>query len=384
MGRHWGAVSVKLGRSRAARFVTVLTLGLWALVAMALCAACKEAPKQTEPSLRVIPLPMPDVSALSTEMGMSPEVLAAGFNIVSNLSPLNQTILQRVGVLPAERVRLGHQLFFDPRLSSSGHISCQSCHVLSKYGVDGKSKAIGHAGHVGRRNTSSVYNLAAVDLFFWDGRAHSLEEQARGPLLNAQEMALSDGSAAVAILKAIPGYRSAFQRAFPKESDPITFDNALTAIATYERQLVTPAPIDRYVAGDPSAISKDAFRGLAVFVNRGCGSCHGGNTFGGSGLERLGARVPWPNQEDQGLAATTGNDGDKMIFKVQSLRNVEKTAPYFHDGSAETLEEAVLLMAKHQLALELSPRDLASLVAFLRTLTGELPEAWIAEPTLPD
>ncbi len=364
----------------------------WVLLATSVIAACRDgkgggkgeaastsAPKAA-PELR----PLPDLERLSKEFELSVPILRAAFEVARRTRPLQETLSSSLRPETPERVALGRQLFFDGRLSKSGHIPCHSCHVLEKYGVDGLETAVGHDGQVGKRNTPTVFNIGGSSLFFWDGRAPSLEQQARGPILNPAEMALKDEAEAVRNIAGVPGYAEAFGRAFPDQAEPITFDNIVRAIAAFERQLVTPAPWDRYLAGDEAAVSTDAKRGFALLYQHGCGACHSGVTFGGHGLERVGVREPWPNQEDQGAFEVHGRPMDRMRFKVPSLRNVAKTAPYFHDGSAQTLEQAVRKMAKHQVGKELDDRDVKSLVAFLESLTGELPADLIAPPTLPE
>ncbi len=372
--------------SIARQLVCWLGAGLLALLLSSCSKDPKAAPDQS-PS-RQVPKPpqfrpLPDVELMAKQFELPVQAVRSAYEVARRTFPLPDTIERYKDDTPAEVVSLGHQLFFDPRLSKSGKISCQSCHVLRDYGVDGLPKAVGHEGAVGRRNTPSVFNLGAVSLFFWDGRANTLEQQAAGPLLNPKEMALENEAEVVRIVQSIPGYVQAFERAFPKQDKPVTFGNIVAAIAAYERRLVTPAPWDKYLAGDDAAVSDEAKRGLALLYHLGCGACHSGATFGGSNLERLGVKEPWPNQEDLGVFEVHGRPMDRMLFKAPSLRNVEKTAPYFHDASANTLEEAVRKMAKHQLGKELEERDVASLVAFLKSLTGELPTELIAAPELP-
>ncbi len=361
------------------------------LLATCVIAACRDGKGRSKgeastsaPQTAVERRPLPDLERLSREFDLGVPILRAAFNVARSTRPLQETLSRSLRPEPPERVALGRQLFFDGRLSTSGHIPCHSCHVLEKYGVDGLEKAVGHDGQVGKRNTPTVFNIGGSSLFFWDGRAPSLEQQARGPILNPAEMAIEDEAEAVRNIAGVPGYAEAFRRAFPGQPEPITFDNIVRAIAAFERQLVTPAPWDRYLAGDEAAVSTDAKRGFALLYQHGCGACHSGVTFGGHGLERVGVREPWPNQEDQGAFEVHGRPMDRMRFKVPSLRNVAKTAPYFHDGSAQTLEQAVRKMAKHQVGKELDDRDVKSLVAFLESLTGELPAELIAPPVLPE
>ncbi len=282
-----------------------------------------------------------------------------------------------------EQIALGRMLYFDARLSKDRHISCNSCHKLDAYGVDGEATSPGDGGQRGTRNSPTVYNAAGYFVEFWDGRAANVEEQAKGPILNPVEMAMPSGNAVVARLRAIPGYRDAFTRAFPGESEPVTYDNVGRAIGAFERGLTTPSRWDDYLRGDKSALKDDEIAGLKLFTNVGCMVCHTGEFLGGSSYQRAGAVEPWPNQSDQGRAAITKNSADRMLFKVPSLRNIAKTGPYFHDGSAKTLDDAVRMMGKHQLGLDLADDEVKSIVIWLNALTGVLPAEYIKEPALP-
>ncbi|MEO7112157.1 MAG: cytochrome c peroxidase [Polyangiaceae bacterium] len=280
-------------------------------------------------------------------------------------------------------VKLGRQLFFETRLSKSDQISCNSCHGLTTFGVDNAKTSTGHGGKLGRRNAPTVYNAAGSFVQFWDGRAPNVEEQAKGPILNPIEMAMPDADAVVHELKNIPGYFEPFKAAFPADSDPITFDNVGRAIGAFERGLVTPGRWDKFLEGDKSQLTAAEKTGLKTFLNAGCMVCHTGPLLGGSMFERVGVVEPWPNQTDTGRMEVTKAASDSMRFKVPTLRNIEKTAPYFHDGSAATLEDAVQMMGKHQHGLELSDAEIASIVTWLKSLTGEIPASYIAEPELP-
>jgi cytochrome c peroxidase len=192
-----------------------------------------------------------------------------------------------------------------------------------------------------------------------------------------------DGGHVVSTLRAIPGYADAFRKAYPGENDPVTFDNVGRAVGAFERGLVTPSRWDDYLRGNTNALSAPEKEGLKTFLNAGCMVCHTGPLLGGSMFERAGAAEPWPNQKDRGREQVTKAAADGMLFKVPTLRNVAKTAPYFHDASAATLPEAVKMMGRYQLALDLSDEEVASIVTWLNALTGELPTKYIAEPALP-
>jgi cytochrome c peroxidase len=280
-------------------------------------------------------------------------------------------------------VNLGRMLYFEKRLSTNGTLSCNSCHPLGSYGADGESTSLGHDGKRGGRNSPTVYHAAGYFAQFWDGRAANVEQQAKGPILNPVEMGMKDAAQVEAVLEAIPAYRAAFKAAYPKDAEPVSYDNLGRAIGAFERGLVTPARWDKYLGGDKTALSKEETEGLRVFTNVGCMVCHTGEFVGGSMFAKVGVVEPWPNQKDQGRYEVTKNDGDRMSFKVPTLRNIEKTAPYFHDGSAKTLDEAVRAMGRHQLGLDLAPTEVSSIVSWLKTLTGELPTEYIAAPKLP-
>jgi cytochrome c peroxidase len=282
-----------------------------------------------------------------------------------------------------DKIALGRMLYFDKRLSRNQDVACNSCHHLDAYGVDGQPNSVGDKGQHGGRNSPTVYNAAGYLAQFWDGRARDVEEQAKGPILNPVEMAMPSAAAVVARLKSIPGYVTAFEKAFPANKDALTYDNLGRAIGAFERGLTTPARWDKFLLGDKTALTAGEMEGLKVFTNVGCMVCHTGELLGGNSYQRAGAVEPWATQSDVGRESVTKNANDKMMFKVPTLRNIEKTAPYFHDGSAKTLEDAVHVMGRHQLGLDLSNEEVTSIVTWLHSVTGELPTAYIAEPQLP-
>lgn len=283
----------------------------------------------------------------------------------------------------AAMIDLGRMLYYEPRLSKNHDVSCNSCHQLDRYGVDNEPTSPGHRGARGDRNSPTSYNAALHLAQFWDGRAVDVEAQAKGPVLNPAEMAMADEASVVAVLASIPGYRAAFAAGFPGAEDPITYDNMALAIGAFERGLVTPGRFDAFVMGDTSALSASEQRGLVTFVEVGCVSCHMGAGVGGSTYQKLGLVNPYPT-EDQGRFSVTQAEGDRFLFKVPGLRNVEQTGPYFHDGSVATLDEAVRKMAFHQLGQELGDEDVMSIIAFLGSLTGEIPADYVRAPLLPD
>ena len=285
------------------------------------------------------------------------------------------------------KVELGKMLYFDPRVSSTGTVSCFSCHNVMEGGDDHRPTSIGVHGQVGGRNAPTVWNAAFHSSQFWDGRAATLEDQAKGPVTNPIEMGMSDLHAAVARLTKIGGYKSYFDAAFGP-GDNITADNMAKAIAAYERTQITPnSPYDRYVKGDAKALNAQQVRGMETFAAVGCTTCHAGPNFDGPALPMgqpflmkfptftgSAYEAKYGLSEDLGRYATTKNDADKHMWRVPTLRNLPYTAPYFHNGSVKSLPEAVKVMAKVQLDKDLGEKETADIVAFLEALTGEFPD----------
>ena len=284
--------------------------------------------------------------------------------------------------MPEARVDLGRALYYDPRLSKNHDISCNSCHQLDAFGVDGQATSPGHRGQRGDRNSPTSLNAALHIAQFWDGRAFDVEAQAKGPVLNPIEMAMPSEDAVLVVLRSIPGYAPMFAAAFPGEAGPITYDNMAIAIGAFERGLITPSRFDAFLAGDDTALTDQEVVGLQVFVGKGCVICHNGPAIGGGMYRKLGLAKPFPT-EDPGRFNVTGREEDRHVFKVPSLRNVAKTGPWFHDGSIEGLDEAVTIMAHHQLGLTLTPQETSAIVAFLGALTGEVDADYVAKPELP-
>ncbi|MCU1325765.1 MAG: Cytochrome-c peroxidase [Bryobacterales bacterium] len=296
---------------------------------------------------------------------------------------LPKEIASKSNPLTEAKINLGRILFYDPRLSKANDVSCNSCHNLQEYGVDGKRVSSGHQGQTGSRNSPTVYNSAGQFAQFWDGRAADIEAQAKGPILNPIEMAMASPEEVVAKVRTIKGYEPLFKAAFPESKDPVSFDNLALAIGAFERKLVTPSRWDRFMAGEESVITAEEKAGHEEFVKSGCPACHNGVYIGGASFQQLGARHAWPTETDLGRLQVTKNDTDRLRFKVPSLRNVEKTAPYFHDGSQATLEDAVRSMGFYQLDKKLDERQVKQIVAWLKTLTGEIPSEYIKIPELP-
>jgi cytochrome c peroxidase len=302
---------------------------------------------------------------------------------------LEESELKAFAPLPAPasaaeaQVKLGRMLYYETRLSQGQDISCNSCHDLQKYGVDNEPTSGGHKGQRGDRNSPTVYNAAAHFVQFWDGRAPDVEAQAKGPILNPVEMAMPGEQAVVAVLEAIPEYVAAFQQAFPGEKKAVSYDNMAKAIGAFERGLVTPSRWDKFLGGDHAALTAEEQSGARTFIQAGCGTCHAGALLGGHIYQKIGAMRPYPDTSDPGRFKVTQAERDRMMFKVPSLRNIAKTAPYFHNGKVGALDRAVAEMAEYQLGRQLTRDEISSIVTFLNSLTGEIPAEYIRKPELP-
>lgn len=284
-----------------------------------------------------------------------------------------------------EKVELGKMLFFDPRMSASGIISCNSCHNLGTGGVDAGPTSIGHGWQLGPRRAPTVYNAVFNVAQFWDGRAPDLKAQAKGPVQARVEMNATPEHV-TNTLNSMSDYVVMFKKAFPNEASPVTFDNFARAIEAFEAILITPAaPFDQYLEGDPNALNDQQKAGLKLFMETGCSSCHNGINVGGQDYFPFGA-VEKPSTSllpipDKGRFAVTKVAGDEYVFRAAPLRNVALRAPYFHSGQVWTLKQAVGVMAEVQLGAKLSDKEENDIVAFLNSLSGQLPK--IEYPILP-
>jgi cytochrome c peroxidase len=277
------------------------------------------------------------------------------------------------------QVDLGRRLYYETRISKSQQLSCNSCHQLDRFGADGEPTSPGHKGQRGGRNSPTTLNAAFHVAQFWDGRAPTVEEQAKGPVLNPIEMGMPSPEVVIGVLESIPGYAALFEKAFPGDPNPISYDNFARAIGAFERKLVTPSRFDAFLGGDRDALSAAEVAGLEAFVQTGCPTCHAGSLLGGMMFQKIGLVHPYETA-DLGRYDATKNETDKHFFKVPSLRNVAETGPYFHDGGIATLDEAIRLMAWHQLGVALEPAKIASIRAFLESLTGTVDESFVAAP----
>ncbi len=304
-------------------------------------------------------------------------------DLISAFAPLPSVMASESNPITAEKVALGRMLYYDTRFSVSGDVSCYVCHPLHDYGTSHRSTGVGHNGKLGPRNEPTVYNAAGHVAQFWDGRAEDVEAQALGPVLNPVEMGISQESDVVSILRSMPGYVNAFEAAFPGDADPVTFRNFGLAVGAFERGLVTPSRWDAFLGGDASALTAEEQAGLERFVSAGCVACHAGAYVGGASYQKAGLVHAWFDLSDTGRQQVTGQEADRMMFKVPSLRNVEETWPYFHNGSVQRLADAVRLMGWHQVGAQLSDDDVAAITSWLRTLTGPVDFDYINEPVLP-
>ena len=298
------------------------------------------------------------------------------FNISNAQTSINQD--RMITPLPTsipydkEKAMLGKQLYMDTSLSKDGKVSCNTCHDLKRYGVDNEIFSIGADGVLDEPfNSPTTFNSVFNFVQFWDGKAKNLADQAKNPFTNPKEMALKDEAEVVKRVEANAKYKASFDKIYGE----ITMQNITDAIAEFEKTLITPnAPFDRYLNGDENAISNQAKRGWEAFKSNGCVACHQGQNVGGTMYQKIGIFEPYPNQENLGRYEITKIESDKMVFKVPSLRNVAKTAPYYHDGSIPTLDACVQFMAYYQLGRFLDQQTVDDIVAFLESLTGEFNE----------
>ena len=291
----------------------------------------------------------------------------------------------RNNAVTREKVELGRMLFFEPRISASHLISCNTCHNLGMGGDDNLETSIGHGWQKGPRNAPTVLNAVFNVAQFWDGRAEDLKAQAKGPVQAGVEMSNTPANVE-AMLNSMPEYVQRFATAFPGESDPVTFDNMAKAIEAFEATLITPASrFDQFLEGNANALSPQEKQGLALFLEKGCAACHAGVNLGGEAyfpfgvMEKPGAEIL--PEDDKGRFAVTKTAADNYVFRASPLRNIELTAPYFHSGKVWDLHQAVAIMGESQLGETLSEAEVGAITAFLKTLTGEPPR--IEYPVLP-
>jgi cytochrome c peroxidase len=304
-----------------------------------------------------------------------------------HFKPLLKDIATAEFPVTLDRVKLGRMLFFDPRISGDGTVSCARCHLPSLYATDGLAKSHAAFDKLLPRNAHTVLNAALHSKQHWRGELENVEEQAKKSLLSPG-FANPDYAAAMARVETIPGYAELFKKAFPEETHPVTADNWGKAIGAYERTLVTPSRFDEYLGGKNDALSAEERLGLRTFIETGCASCHSGVGVGGGKFRKFGVKEDYwkatgSKDIDRGRIDISNDSAELYVFKVPGLRNVEMTPPYFHDGSVGTLPDAVRIMARVQLGKNMSDEETAAIGTFLKSLTGILPEDFARAPVLP-
>lgn len=304
------------------------------------------------------------------------------------LGPLPASMPSEDNPITPEKVKLGHMLFYESRISVDGTVSCFRCHPLSLYGSDGLKKSVGNNCKENPRNDPTVFNAAAQISEHWIGNRTSVEDQAKQALIGPPSYGMPSYEAVESRLRKSSGYAALFRAAFPGDAEPVAVDNFAKAVGAFERTLVTPSPFDAFLKGDANALNAPQKKGLATFIDEGCAGCHFSPYVGGQAYRKFGLFEPYEKytksaKVDEGRFVATKSAGDKYVFKVPVLRNAEMTPPYFHDGSVDKLEDAVWIMGKIQLGKELSREQVADLAAFLRSLTGRIPEEVLTVPVLP-
>ena len=306
----------------------------------------------------------------------------------SIFGPLPASMTSPDNPITTEKVKLGSVLFWEPRISVDGTVSCAKCHPLGLYAVDGLRKSLGNHCKENPRNDPTILNAAAQISAHWIGNRTSVEDQAKQALVGPPSYGMPNYESVEKILKGMQGYVTMFKQAFPGEKDPVTADNFAKAVGAFERTLMTPAPFDDFMKGNATALTDQQKQGLKTFLGVGCAACHSSPYLGGQMYQKFGIFEPYEKYTksqpmDDGRFAVTKNPADKYFFKVPILRNVAETPPYFHDGSVGKLEGAVIIMAKIQLAKDLTKEQTGEIVAFLKSLTGTIPEAALKVPILP-
>lgn len=370
----------------------VLNKGSVALAVLLALSACgeKEKPAQTEAASAPAVAASAASQAAVNNSNASPEDKELLKQAQTLFQPLPDEVeMQKAHPITPAQVKLGHQLWYEPRLSKGNTVSCNSCHSLATAGVDNLPTSPGHKGTFGERNSPTALNAALLGSQFWDGRAATVEEQAGGPLLNPVEMANTDQASVEKKIAGIPEYQALFKEAFPEKGGAVSFENITHAIAAFERTLLTPTKWDDYLKGNINALNETERQGVRSFINNGCIACHKGVTLGGDSFQKFGlVKGPYwqftgSKKHDEGRFEVTKAESDKFVFRVPGLRNVSRTYPYFHDGSVWELDKAVSIMGEAQLGRELPKEEVEKIVAFLNTLSGSVPESARTVPELP-
>jgi len=302
--------------------------------------------------------------------------------------PLPSSMPTAENPVTPEKVKLGHMLFYEPRISLDGTVSCSKCHPLSLYAADGLRKSVGHDCKENPRNGPTILNAAVQISEHWIGNRTSVEDQAKQAVIGPPSFGMPSYESVEKVLRSYKEYESLFRAAFPSDKEPVTVDNFAKAIGAFERTLITPAPFDAFMKGDGGAMSAQQKRGLGTFLNQGCTGCHFSPYVGGQMYQKFGIFDSYETytkseKVDVGRYAVTRNESDKFVFKVPVLRNVAMTHPYFHDGSVDTPAGAVWIMGKIQLGKDLPREEVQDIVSFLQALTGKIPEDVLRVPVLP-
>lgn len=302
-----------------------------------------------------------------------------GERVRSTFQPLATLADNPDNVVTDAKVKLGKILYYDNRLSKDQTQSCNTCHDLNTFGVDNKPTSPGDDGGFGKENSPTVLNAALHTTQFWDGRAKDVEEQAGMPILNPVEMNIPSEQFLVDRLSKVDMYKTLFKESFPEEAKPLSYMNIQKAIAAFERTLLTPSKFDEYLKGNANALSVDEKKGLKTFMEVGCTTCHMGSLLGGNIFQKFGVygdywELTGSKHISEGKAAVSGNEAEKYMFKVPSLRNVAETYPYFHDGSVASLEEATKIIAKLNLNVDLTEEQIKDLVIFMKALSADVPD----------
>jgi cytochrome c peroxidase len=301
---------------------------------------------------------------------------------------LPNTIVSEQNPITGEKVRLGKILFYESRISVDGTVSCSRCHPFSLYAADGLKKSVGNNGKINQRNAPTILNAAAQISEHWIGNRTGVEDQAKQSVTGPLSFGMPSYDEVEKKLRGINGYGPLFKDAFPQDKEPVNIDNFAKAVGAFERTLVTPSAFDDFLSGKKDALTEQQKQGLKIFMELGCSGCHSGAFVGGQGYRKFGISEPYWNYTksqtiDEGRYEVTKQESDKYVFKVPMLRNVEKTSPYFHDGSVGELETAIWIMGKVQLGTDLAKSQLEDLNAFLQSLTGRIPEDAMKVPLLP-
>jgi len=333
-------------------------------------------------------------AALGISVGISMSASAAGpdTDLLNRakavFGPLPASMPSPDNPITPEKVKLGNILFWEPRISVDGTVSCAKCHPLGLYAVDGLRKAVGNRCKENPRNSPTIFNAASQISAHWIGNRTSVEDQAKQALVGPPSYGMPSYESVEKVLRGMKGYMAMFKDAFPGEKEPVTADNFAKAVGAFERTLMTPALFDEFMQGNAAALTTQQKRGLALFMDSGCMTCHSGPYLGGQMYQKFGIFEPYEKYTkslpvDEGRSAVTKSPSDKFLFKVPVLRNVAMTQPYFHDGSVDKLTDAIAIMAKVQLAKDLTSDQLSDIAVFMSSLTGKIPDQILKVPVLP-